>query len=213
MSRYTNTRISLAVAAFLSLILLQVAVAKGPKIKRDRDIVLIVQDCKLKLKQTATGFEFGGLDFTKGPVTKVGSVKLDPKLLQAMNAQAQVLDQFQFTSCQQLNTIPLTDPKRTAFVALNGLSLYQLSQLAFLAQMYSDNAENLKEALLKWIVSSSELAQQVWAKQFLAAEAGTEEKRASVAQSLEFALTGLRVSPDSPEFSKLLSDPLRAALP
>lgn len=212
MSLCTNAKTSLLVAVIVGLALAQTAVAGKPKIRREGNIVLVVQDCKLQLKQTGRGFEFGGLDFTKGPVTKVGSVKLDPKLLQAMNAQAQVLDQFQFTSCQQLNTIPLSDPKRTTLVALNGLSVYQLAQLALLAQMYTDDSEKLKDALLKWIVSSSDLAQQVWAKQFLAAELGAEQQRTNVAQSLEFALTALKVSPDSPEFSKLLTDPFRAVL-
>src|SRR2546430_7370804 len=149
---------------FISVQSQLIAKVKIRRIRQEGQVILIVQDCKLKLKQSATGFEFGGLDFTSGPLKKAGSIKVDQKLLQSMNAEAQILDQFQFDSCQQINTIPLSAPNRTSLAALNGLSNYHLAQLALFAQMYSDNADKLHDVLLKWIVSSSELAQQVWAK-------------------------------------------------
>jgi hypothetical protein len=184
---------------------------KTVTVNNPNDYVFFVTKCKATLKQTATGFTFGGIDFnSKGPMQKIGSVSLDPKLLQSMNAQAQILDQFQLTTCQQLNSIPISDPKRTTIVAVQGLSVYQLSQLAYLAQMYSSNADALKDALLKWVLQSGDLIQQILRKQFLSADPSQQTQKENADKAVKFALDELKVTPGSAEAQRDLADPLKS---
>jgi hypothetical protein len=188
--------------------------AKDKTIKtQPGEIVLSTTKCELKLKQTATGFTFGGVDFaTKSPLSKIGSVSLDPKLIQSMNAQAQILDQFQYSSCQQINSVPITDPKRVSLIAIDGLSSFQLAQLALLAQMYSSNPDKLQDAVLKWIVSSGDLMQQVWAKQFTGASDEQTEQRRQASESTAFALGKLGIAADSSRVADAIQNQLRQAL-
>src|SRR6266481_913642 len=176
---------------------------------RPGDLVLIKTDCKAVIKQTAQFLSIGGVDFSTGPVKKVGTISLDAKLLQSLNAQAQILDMFQLTTCGQLNGVPLGDPKRTSLVAVHALSIYHLSQLALLAQMYSSNSDALKDALLKWIVQSGELAAKVWEKQFLSGSSEESALRQSAANATKFGLNELHISEIQ---VKSLGDPLLKAI-
>ncbi|SRR6266705_2449792 len=100
---------------------------KTVKVSSGNDIVLFTAKCKLMVKQSATTLSLGGVTFASGPVKSTGTIGVDQKLLQPMGAQAQILDQFQFNSCQQVNSIPVTDSKRTSLIALQSLSSYQLA--------------------------------------------------------------------------------------
>jgi hypothetical protein len=57
--------------------------------------------------------------------------------------------------------------------------------------MYEDNSDALKDALLKWIVQSGELAQRVWAKQFLASNPAENPLRQQVSDATKFGLQEL----------------------
>lgn len=202
---------------FAAIVILSATTVVAQKVKTVKssqgDIVLYSSKCKLMLKQISGGFTFGGIDFVaKSPVTKIGTVGFEPKLLQPMSTQAQILDQFQFNSCQQLNSVPLSDPKRVPLIAVQGVSSFQLAQLALLAQMYSDNSEKLQDALLKWIVSSGEIMQQVWAKQFTAASSEQAKQRQSASEATAFAIDKLGIASDPNKMNVALRDQLRLAI-
>jgi hypothetical protein len=91
--------------------------------------VLIQQKCKLQIKQTKFGFEFGGMDFTSGAVKTVGSVKLNTDLIQKISDVGQILDYMQMTRCQQMNALRSCDPVREKLAIVQMVGTEQLGQL------------------------------------------------------------------------------------
>jgi hypothetical protein len=174
--------------------------------------IRIKNKCKLQIKQTKFGFQFGGIDFNSGAAKKVGSVSLNTDLIQKLSDVAQILDQMQYSRCQVLNSMTSCDSARQFALVVSVVGNEQLGQLAVLSQMYSDDSTKLQDALLKWIVQSGDVIQKIYAKQFMAADptvaANTEKARAA----FEYAVGKLNVSPQSPEFASLLSDPIRSQL-
>lgn len=171
---------------------------------------LITQKCKETIKQTKWGFEFGGVDF--GATKKVGSLEVGTELIQQLTAVAQILDQMQLARCRIINSLRTCDPIREKILIVQALAAEQLGQLALLAQMYSGDAEKLKSVLLAWIVRSADVIEKIYQKQFLAA-GGQSSSHLKIAGAAEdFALSQLRISPDSPEYGKLLTDPIRGSI-
>lgn len=174
--------------------------------------VFVVTKCQLMLKQTGMTLSIGGINFGAGPIKSTGTISVDSKLLQSMNAQAQILDQYQFSSCKDLNQLPLSDPKRGSLVAIHGLSVYTLTQLAYFAQMYSSNADALKDALLKWILQSGDLLDKIWAKQLLSSDPDRTAQKQAVSDNLKYAFGELNISPGTSTMQEALGDPLRKAI-
>ena len=134
--------VALGVALCVALPSLAQDKPKVVKVQVDNstEYVYLMSKCKLMLKQTGTTLSIGGINFGTGPIKSTGTISVDSKLLQSMSAQAQILDQYQFSSCKDLNQIPVNDAKRSSFVAVHGLCVYMLSQLAYFAQMYGPSA-------------------------------------------------------------------------
>lgn len=176
------------------------------------DCVLVQQHCKLNIKQTKFGFEFGGIDFSSGPAKKVGSIKLNTDLIQKLSDIAQILDQMQLTRCQQLNSVSTCEGVREKLLIVQAVSSEQLGELAILAQMYSGNAEKLQDALLKWLVQSGDIIQKIYAKQFLAANQKIEDEQKKALAALEYATSALHTSPQSPGFNELLQSAIWSQL-
>jgi hypothetical protein len=172
----------------------------------------IKNKCKLEIKQTKFGFQFGGIDFHSGPVTKIGSVSLNTDVIQKLSDIAQILDQMQYSRCGLLNSMTSCDSTRQFALIVSVVGNEQLGQLAVLAQMYSDDSGKLQDALLKWIVQSGDVIQKVYSKQFMAADPSVAANTQKARDALEFAVGKLNISPQSPEFETLLQDPIRSQL-
>jgi hypothetical protein len=136
----------------------------------------------------------------KSPVSKVGTVKLNDDVVQKLSDVAQVLDQMQYSRCQLINGLTNCDSARQPILIAAAVANEQLGQLALLAQMYSDDSSKLQDALLKWIIQSTELTQKIYQKQFMGADPQLEAKQNKLRGALEFAVAKLNVTPNSPEF-------------
>lgn len=194
---YLRTTITIVVLVGTPMVMAQ-------NVKRvSENCILITQKCKLKIKQTKWGFEFGGIDFAaKSPVSKVGTVKLNTDVIQKLSDVAQVLDQMQYSRCQIINGLATCDSARQPILIASAVANEQLGQLALLAQMYSDDSSKLQEALLKWIIQSSDLVQKIYQKQFMGADPQLEANQNKVRGALEFAVAKLNVTPNSTEFTE-----------
>jgi hypothetical protein len=170
--------------------------------------VQIKEKCKLNLKQTKWGFKLGGVDFKSGPVSKVGEVSVGTDLIQQMTPIAQLLDQMQFSNCQLRNSTTTCDAVRQRIIALQALSNVQLFNLAILAQMYSNNATELKEVLIKWLAQSADLLQKIASNQFLSTNDQNKRAATVAKNALSFAARELRHDPASAEMRRVLAEDL-----
>jgi hypothetical protein len=173
-----------------------------------RGCVIIKQKCKAQIKQTKFGFSFGGIDFTSGTVSKVGAVSLSTDLLQKLTNVAQIMDFMQLNNCQLLNSITTCDASRQDILRTVTAGNIQLTQLAFLAEMYSSNPDKLQDAMLKWITQSTVIFQRLTANQNTGADPKTVERKADAKSALEFALHKLSVSLGSPGFNEIVKENL-----
>lgn len=198
-------RTAYVLAAMLVLLgLTQITFAQTPP----SQCVQIKEKCKLNLKQTKWGFKLGGVDFKAGPVSKVGEVSMGTDLIQQMTPIAQLLDQMQFSNCQLRNSTTTCDAVRQRIIALQALSNVQLFNLAILAQMYSNNAAELKETLVKWLAQSADLLQKVASNQFMSTSEENKRIADAARNGLAFASQQLRVEPGSPEMQRVLAEDL-----
>jgi len=191
---------------WLALLLMFLALgqhALAQEVKKVEGCALIKQSCKLRLKQTGAVFEVGGVDFSAGPVQKVGQIKIGRELLQQMTPVAQILDQLQFSRCELLNRLTTCDALREKIIIVQAASEFQLFQLALIAQLYSAAPDKLTEEIAKWIVQSTDTIQKIYAKQFMAADAQTQEDLRRANEALRYAVGNLKVSPGTPEFQKI----------
>ena len=170
--------------------------------------VQIKEKCKLNLKQTKWGFKLGGIDFKSGPISKVGEVSLGTDLIQQMTPIAQLLDQLQLSNCQLRNATTTCDAVRQKIIVLQAVTNAQLFNLAILAQMYSSNAAELKETMLKWMAQSADLLQKIASNQFMSTDQQNKSIAETANRAMSFALNQLNVSPGSPELQRLLAEDL-----
>ena len=203
---------TIVVPFLLVLFLALGCAARKPILVKEGDCYIVTNSCSLKVKQTKFGIDVGGFNFTSGPVSKVGEIKVNTDLLQKMTDIAQIMDQDQFAACQTLNRVMTCDKNRDVLLAAQQAEQAQITQLALLMQGTSGKPDAIEKVLEQWILRSADLMDKIYAKQFTGTNPELEAKRTRVNQVAKFAMQKLNVSPGTPEYEQALMSPIQREL-
>jgi hypothetical protein len=183
-----------------------VAFARGTDVKVIGENCFIVEErCDDIVRPTEWGFELSGMKF--GQVDKGVVVRLDPEVVEHIRNIAVLVDTLQHQYCKEIQAISECNPYRDRDFA-NYVSCDQaLKHLIVLAQCYSEKRLRIKFELLKWVLRTAPMLENLESKKLLPKNVDEAELTKQVSTAVDFALKELEITKDSEKYTEMLLDP------
>lgn len=192
--------------AFIICVCGSSVLARGTDIKELGDNCFIVEErCDDIVRPTEWGFELSGMKF--GQAEKGAVVRLDPEVVEHVRNIAVLVDILQHQYCKKIQDIsecnPYRDREFSPYVSCN----QPLPQLIAIAQCYSEKRLRIKIELLKWVLRTAPLLENLASKKLLPEKVDEAELTSQVKAAVEFALKELEITKDSEKYEEILLDP------
>ncbi|MBN2381610.1 hypothetical protein JXQ70_01885 [bacterium] len=181
-------------------------VGAGDEFKQlDENCYIIDQRCDDIVRPTEWGFELTCFKF--GQAEKGGVIRLDADVVEHVRNVVILLDKLQLGYCKHIQAMSECSPSRDKHFANQYSCQQAIQQLIVLAQCYSEKRLRIRFEVMKWIVRSSFLIENLDAKKLLPEKFEAPDLKNQITAAVDFACKDLEITVGSDKYREFLQDP------